>query len=119
MPAESVPTLPTDSIEALKRVRATEIEWDEKLRAAKKSADEAAARLREESEAAVRAAQSAAETERARAVQEARTTADAEAAQIVSEGTEAARAASRGEGKRPVDRKNEVLDAVLSGFDSD
>jgi vacuolar-type H+-ATPase subunit H len=111
--------LPTDSIEALKRVRATEIEWEEKLAAAKRSAEGTLQRLREESEVAVKAAQAETEAERYQTVQAARAAADLETAQIVAEGEEVARAAARGEGKHPADRKDAVLSAVLAGFDRD
>lgn len=119
MVAEAALTLPSNSIDALKLVRATEIELDETLRVAKRSAEDALQRVREESETAVKAAQVEAEAERTRVVQQARSAADREAAQIVAEGTEAAKAADRGKGKHPADRKAEVLGAVLAGFDRD
>jgi vacuolar-type H+-ATPase subunit H len=107
------------SIDALKHVKATETEWELKLRSARGAADVALERLRTDSEAAVKAAQAAAEEERARAVQAARAGAEREAAEILAEGTRAAEAAARGEGKRPADKKSAVLAAVLAGFAKD
>jgi vacuolar-type H+-ATPase subunit H len=107
------------SIDALKRVKATETDWDLKLRAARGAAEMETARLKDESEEAVRAAQQEAEAERARAVQAARADADREAEQILADGSRAAEAAARGEGKRPADRASEILSTVLAGFTTD
>lgn len=104
------------SIEALKHVKETESEWELKLRAARGVADTELERLRTESEATIKAAQEAAEAEHALAVQAARADAEREAAEILSDGTRAAEAAARGEGKRPADKKNLILAAVLAGF---
>jgi vacuolar-type H+-ATPase subunit H len=104
------------SIDALKRVKATETDWEQKLGAARSAAEEAIARLREESETAVKGVQAAVEADRARAVQAARVEADREAAEILGDGTRAAEAAARGEGKRPSDKKGPILAAVLAGF---
>jgi len=104
------------SIDALKRVKATETDWEEKLQGARRAAEEAIARLRDESEAAVKGVQAAAEADRARAVQAARADADREAAEILAAGTRAAESAARGEGKRPSDKKDPILAAVLAGF---
>jgi vacuolar-type H+-ATPase subunit H len=112
--ATSAPSL--GSIEALKRVKATETDWELKLRAARGAVDEALGRLQAESEAAIKAAQASAEAERTRAVQAARTEADREAEGILAEGTRAAEAAARGSGKRPADQKDALLTTVLAGF---
>lgn len=120
MSASTDPANPAlGSIDALKRVKATETDWELRLRAARGAAEAETARLKEESEAAVRAAQQEAEAERTRAVQAARAEADREAEQILAEGTRAAEAAARGEGKRPADRKAEILSSVLAGFTTD
>jgi vacuolar-type H+-ATPase subunit H len=119
MAAPPPPGAPPDSIEALKRVRTTENEWDEKLKAAKRWAEEDLQRLRDASEAAVKAAQTEADALRTSTVQTARAAADIEASHIVAEATEAAKAATKGEGKHPADRKDEILAAVLAGFDED
>ena len=104
------------SIDALKRVKETESDWELRLRAARGAAEEALQRLRTESETAVKSAQAAAEGERALAVQAARVAAEQEAAEIFAAGTRAAEAAARGEGKRPADKKDATLGAVLAGF---
>lgn len=107
------------SIDALKRVKATETDWDLKLRAARGAAEQAIARLKAESEAAVATAQAAAEDDRNRTVQAARAEADREASEILAAGTRAAEAAGRGEGKRPAQKKDAVLAVVLAGFTAD
>jgi vacuolar-type H+-ATPase subunit H len=106
----------TGSIEALKRVRATENEWEAKVTEARRAAEETVRRAREEAETAARAAQADAEAERAARVQTARTEADAEAARILKDGERAAQAAARGDGKDPADRADEILRALLAGF---
>jgi vacuolar-type H+-ATPase subunit H len=111
-----VPTSDEGSIDALKRVRAAEIDWDQKVTAAKQEAGEAIAALRTAADAAVRAAQAAADQERAAKVQVARSEADREAITIVADGATAADAAAKGEGRQPADKADEILRAVLAGF---
>jgi len=113
------PATPLGSIEALKRVKETESEWELKLRVARGAAGEALERLRTEGEAAVKAAQAVADGERANALLAARQEAEREAAEILVAGTRAAEAAARGEGKRPADKKDAILAAVLAGFTKD
>lgn len=107
------------SIDALKRVRAAETEWEARVTAAKQDAGEAIARLKSSADDAVHAAQAAAEQERADKVQTARSEADREAIVILADGAKAADAAAEGAGKRPADRADAILDAVLAGFTSD
>jgi vacuolar-type H+-ATPase subunit H len=107
------------SIDALKRVRAAETEWEQKVTAAKQDAGEAIAELRTAADEAVRAAQADAEAKRAAKVQAARSEADREAVVILAEGAKAADAAAQGEGKRPADKADAILGAVLAGFTSD
>ncbi len=107
------------SIEALKRVKATETDWELKLRAARGQADEAVQRLRSDADDAVKAAQAAADADRARTVEAARASADREAEGILADGRKAAEAAARGEGKRVADKKDAILAAVLAGFSKD
>jgi vacuolar-type H+-ATPase subunit H len=107
------------SIDALKRVKATESDWELKLRAARGAAEQALDRLRTDSEAAVKAAQVSADAERARTVQAARDEADRDAGGILAEGAKVAEAAARGEGKRPADKKDAILGAILAGFTKD
>ncbi len=87
------------SIEALKRVKETESEWELKLRDARSTADAALERLRAESEAAVQASQEAADRERAAAVLTARQEAEREAAEILAGGLGPPR-------RRPVEKGN-------------
>jgi vacuolar-type H+-ATPase subunit H len=104
------------SIEALKHVKETETEWENRLQVARSNAKEALERLRAESEAAVKAAQTTADSERAQAVQAARKEAEREAAEILAAGTRAAETAARPEGKRPADQPDAILAVVLAGF---
>jgi vacuolar-type H+-ATPase subunit H len=119
MSAAATPGTELGSIDALKRVKATESDWELKLRAARGASEEALQRLRDESEAAVKAAQASVDAERSEAVQAARTEADRLAAEILAEGERAAAVARRGEGKGTADRKDSILAAVLGGFFQD
>jgi vacuolar-type H+-ATPase subunit H len=114
--ATPAPTLSEGSIDALKRVRAAEIDWDQKAAAAKQEAAESIAALRTAADAAIRAAQAAADQERAAKVQAARSEADREAIAILAEGVKAAEEAAKGEGRQPTDKADEILRAVLAGF---
>jgi vacuolar-type H+-ATPase subunit H len=118
--ADALPA-PTDaaSIEVLKRVKAAETDWASRRSSAQAEQDATLARLRDETEAAVKAAQAEADQERTRAVQSARDVADREAAAIVAQGQVAATAAAAGQGKRPADRKDAILAAVLGEFARD
>jgi vacuolar-type H+-ATPase subunit H len=107
---------PSGSVEAVKLVKATETDWEAKILAARKAADAALAQSRADASAAVAAARAAADRDRTSAVQMARLSADQEAAKIVAEGEVAARKDNSGRGRKPVDRKDEVLSAVLDGF---
>ena len=107
------------SIEALKRIKATETEWDEKLASARQETEATLRRLAEESDATVKATHAEADAARTLSVQRARSDADREAETIVAEGAKAAGAAARGAGKRPADRSAEVLAAVLGSLGED
>lgn len=107
------------SIDALKRVRAAETEWEQKVTAAKQDAGEEIARLKTSADDAVKAAQAAAEQQRTAKVQAARSEADREAIVILADGAKAADAAAEGEGKHPADKADAILAAVLAGFTSD
>lgn len=109
----------TGSIDALKRVRAAEIEWDQRVQAAKQQAATEIAKLRSDADAAVKAAQAEGEQARTLRVQAARVDADREAAQILADGQKATEEAARGEGRQPSDHADEILQAVLAGFLSD
>ena len=109
----------TATIDALKRIKLTETEWDEKIAAARRDAEAAGRHLKEETEARLARARTEADAERARTIDTARAAADGEAAQIVAEGERAAKAATEGAGKGVSARKNDVLAVVLSGFQGD
>jgi vacuolar-type H+-ATPase subunit H len=104
------------SVEALKRVKAVETEWEARVSAARQEAEATLQRLREESEAAVKAAQAEAERERTGRIERARTEIAAEVETIIAGGRVEAAVALRGEGRRPADKKSEILDVVLGSF---
>jgi len=108
-----------DSVEALKRVKATENEWDARLAAARTESDTALQSVRDETDAAVREAEAQAERDRVVRVGAARTEIAKEADGIVADGHAAAESAMKGEGRRPSDRKDEILSVVLGAFASD
>jgi vacuolar-type H+-ATPase subunit H len=104
------------SIEALRRIKQAEAEWELKLRAARGESQAAIEALRQEAENAVKSAQSLADGVRANAVLQAKQEAEREATEILRAGTKAADAAALGAGKSPADKKDEILAAVLAGF---
>lgn len=106
----------TDTIDALKRIKAAEAEWDAKVAAARASADTTLKAAREATERAIVDARASADAERQRAVENARAMADLEARAIVADGERAAKSAADGAGKRPADRKDEILAALLGRF---
>jgi vacuolar-type H+-ATPase subunit H len=116
MPAAAASDANLGSIDALKRVKAAETDYELKLRAARGAAESTLERLRAESDAAVKAAQATADQERAQAVEAARAEAERAAAEILAEGTRVAEAAARGEGKKAADKKDAILATVLAGF---
>ena len=105
-----------DSVEALKRVKATENEWETRLGAARQETDATLERLRAEAAAAVKTAQTEADRDRVAKVTTARAATEAEVAAIVAEGRTAAEKARAGEGRRPADKKAEILDVVFGTF---
>jgi len=107
------------SVEALKRVKATETEWDARLGAARTESETALRRLKEEADAAVKAAEGEAERTRTDRVEHARVEAAGLAGAIVAEGQKAAETAARGEGRRPADKKDAILAVVLGSFGKD
>jgi len=104
------------TIDALKRIKATEAEWAEKTASARRESETAIRRWHDESDAIVAATRAAAEAERAQALATARAAADAEAHAILAEGQAAAIAVATTSGKRPADRADEVLAVVLGSF---
>ena len=120
----SEPVAPTAGSEsasfaALKRVKAVETEWAAKLAGARSQSDLELARLREESATALKAAIADADRERAAALGAARTELAGVAATIVAQGSKAAEAALRAEGKDPDEQKDRLLAVILGAFASD
>ena len=109
----------SDSVEALKRVKATENEWETRVSAARKDADATLARLRAEASAAVKSAQAEADRDRVARVTKARAENEVQAEAIVTDGRAAAEQARAGAGRRPADKKAAILDVVLGSFGQD
>jgi vacuolar-type H+-ATPase subunit H len=107
------------SVEALKRVKATENEWDARLSAAREEAEATLRRLRDDGDAAVKAAESEAGRERAVRLEHARVETAKEAEAITVDGQNAAERAALAEGRRPSDKKDAILDVVLGSFGKD
>ena len=112
----TAPPADTGTIEALKRIKAAEVEWDQRIAEAKREAARALERMRQETEAAVAAAHEQAERERTRAVEAARANADLEAQEILARGEREAATVLAGEGTGVAGKKEEILSAVLSSF---
>jgi vacuolar-type H+-ATPase subunit H len=107
------------SIEALKRVKSVETEWDARLSAGRAATEVELRQLREAADAAVKAAQAEADRERTSRLERARAETATGAEAIVAEGRRAAELAARGEGRRPQDKKDAILDVVLGSFGKD
>jgi vacuolar-type H+-ATPase subunit H len=108
-----------DSVEALKRVKATENEWDARLSAARTESEATLQRLRDEAVAAVRDAETQADKDRVARVEAAKSDIAKETEAIVADGRTAAEQATRGEGRRPSDKKDAILAVVLGPLGSD
>jgi uncharacterized membrane protein YqiK len=102
---EAPATRDTETVEALRRVKAVEAEWDAKLRAAR--------------EATVKAVASEIEGERARRLEAARAASEAEAETIRREGAKEAEALRSGKDRRSSDRDDAIVAAVLGPFVGD
>jgi len=103
----------TTSLETLRKVRATELEWERRIAEGRSRSDELLRTLREEAEALVAAARTDAERERTRVIEAARTAADREAAGIAAEGERAATEAAGGPAVG-AERRAAILAAVLN-----
>ncbi len=116
----SEPTAPAapdaGTVEALKRVKAAESEWETKVGEARAHRDAAVRRWTDESAAAVQAAVAGADEERAQALQAARAAAEVEADRIRADGETAAEAAGREDPKQLAQKREEILAAVLGDF---
>ena len=110
---------PVGSLDDLKRVKDAETEWAERLRAAREEAETKLKQLREESEGRVGLARTAAHQAREERVRSAQQEADREAAKILADGEQQAQAAMSESGKRPAERREGILSAVLGEFRPD
>ena len=108
-----------DSVEALKKVKATENEWESRLASARRETETTLAELTAQATAAVKEAQAEADRVRTERVVQARNETAVEAETILTEGRSAAESAARGEGRRPAEKKDAILDVVLGSFEQD
>ncbi len=104
------------SIEVLKRIKATETEWEEKLTAARRDSESTLARLRSEADQALAAARAETETERAAALERAHAEVEKEVAEIFARGEVEAKDAGSPAGKRPSDHRDQVIALVFGPF---
>jgi vacuolar-type H+-ATPase subunit H len=104
---------PPASVEVLKRIKATETEWDGKVSEARRESEQSLARLRTENDAAIREAQADVEARRTQSIATAQLEVEREATQILDAGRRDAESVAKTAGKQPTDRREEVLAAVL------
>ena len=107
------------TVQALRRVKAVEEEWEARLREARKDAEQAVLRTREEAEATLRAVSAELESERTHRLEAARASSEREAEAVLREGVKAADAVRVEKGKRPPGRDEEIVAMVLGSFQSD
>ncbi len=105
-------------VDALRRVKATEQEWEQRLREAREGATASLERLRAETEAMVKAALAEAAARRTALVEAARDRAEREAKGIEAKGDADAAALEGSSATLPVPKRTAVLDAVLGRFRS-
>jgi vacuolar-type H+-ATPase subunit H len=110
---------PVGSLDELKRVKDAETEWVNRLRTAREEAEATLKRLREDTEGRIGLARTAAHQAREERVRAAQQEADREAAQVLANGDRQAQVAMAEVGKRPTDRREEILSAVLGEFRPD
>jgi len=104
------------TVEALRRLKAVEAEWEAKLTTARAATAQGIQLAENEAEATVKAVAAELESDRARQLEAARVAADREAEAIVRGGEQEAEAIRSGKGKRPADRADEIVAAVLGPF---
>jgi vacuolar-type H+-ATPase subunit H len=114
--AAAVPPPPSDGVEVLKRVKATETEWESRVAEAKKAAEAEIAGIRTETDAMIKSATETAEDEHESALTRARADAEREVSAILADGERRAAEAARAEGKHPKDQKDQILSVVLGSF---
>jgi vacuolar-type H+-ATPase subunit H len=107
------------SLEALKLVKATETEWETRVTGAREEAGATLRRLRDEGDAAVKAAEEEVERQRVARLDAARAEVASEVETILAEGRTAAEHAAHNEGRRPMDKKDALLETVLGSFGKD
>ncbi len=118
MSATTGPEAPL-SVDSLKQLKATEIEWDEKLKRVREEGERTLSRLREAAEIAVREARLQADRDREAAVIAARSRIAAEAEKIQEEGRRAAESIDREKSRDVRSLREAVLNAVLGPFRSE
>jgi vacuolar-type H+-ATPase subunit H len=106
------PTAPA-ATEALRRIKSTEREWDERLAVARREAEAEKRQLAAEAAAALRSALAEAEQARADVIGRARAEAEREAAAIEATGAQDAEALGGPSKGFPAAKREALLDAVL------
>ncbi len=113
MTSSETPASDAGTIEALKRIKNAESDWDHRLADARRASEATLRRQKEEAGATVAAARAEAEADHARTVERARLAADVEARQIVADGERQAAQATGAAAPRSSDRSAGLLKAVL------
>ncbi len=117
--AAAPPSGSPEILDALRRVKATEADWDRRLADARAAAAQDLAGRRDAAEASVHEVARAVETERAEATARAGREGDTEARTIVDDGEAEARQLRAGQGSLAEGRRKEILAVVLGRFASD
>jgi len=115
----AAPMSDAETVDALRRVKAVEAEWEARLRAAREEAEQAVRRARDEAEATLKAVAAEAGTERARRLDEGRAASERDAEAIRRDGATAADAQRAEQGKRPADRSKQIVATVLDPYSRD
>ncbi|MCW6167702.1 MAG: hypothetical protein LVQ64_04545 [Thermoplasmatales archaeon] len=119
MAADASPSTVVGSLDELKRVKDVEREWDERVRDAHARADTALQHLREDADARIALARTAARQSREERVRAAQQEGDREAAQILAAGATEAEQVAAGTGSAPAEQREAILRAVLGEFLTD
>jgi vacuolar-type H+-ATPase subunit H len=115
----AAPSADVATVEALRRLKAVEAEWEAKLATARAATAQGLQLAKDEAEATVKAVAAELESERASRLEAARAAAEREAEAIVRTGAQEAEAIRSGKGKRPADQQDAIVAAVLGPFSHD
>lgn len=119
MTGTSAPPTDQATVEALRRVKAVEQEWETRLRDARENAEQAIRRARDEADATLKAVAAELESERAHRLEAAHAASQRDEEAVHLEGAKAAEAVRAGQGKLPTGRDAVIVATVLDPFSSD